>query len=246
MGGTQVQRNTRTGQLTRHPTAQTPTEKTLADLAISQRQAAIDAAQDRRAAASTAAESRKFELEQKRTAADEAKRKKRLEETQQLRDKQAAYSSIVNDAEFIKEQVGLAKELAGFLTTGVQGELMSKFGANDAADLRAVIETLKARNAFQALADLADQGVKLTPISNEEIRLAAASLGSLDANTSPKFLAGQLDNFLKRYERTLGKARVGLRRTIRDLEGRVAPEDMESAVKVADESVINFDDLPDK
>lgn len=116
-------------------------------------------------------------------------------------------------AEF--DQIKLDTEGDSF-ETGTGGNIARSlpFVANDAKGLEARLVGLKAQNAFAALQSLAAQGVKLTPISNAEIDLAAASVANLDPTQNQEIFLGQL-----------AKARGYYQDSLERLEGKQAVTD---------------------
>ncbi len=103
---------------------------------------------------------------------------------EETRAKGAMLAQLKNDAKSIARLGKDASDNGGFGETGTSGSLSRAILPAGTAgySLGADIETFKAKNAFAGLAALADQGIKLTPVSNEEIKLAAASIANLDPN----------------------------------------------------------------
>jgi len=94
-----------------------------------------------------------------------------------------------------------ATDNGGFMETGTSGSLARQWlpSGTAASDLEAKIKPIKASNAFAALADLGTQGIKLTPISNAEIELAAASIANLDPNQSQEEFLAAIDTAREKY-----------------------------------------------
>lgn len=94
-----------------------------------------------------------------------------------------------------------------YFETGTSGNIARSIPivANDAKGLSARLVGLKGQNAFAALQELAAQGVKLTPISNAEIELAASSVANLDPTQSEEVFLGQLTKARKFYQDALDK-----------------------------------------
>lgn len=230
------------GDMKRHPTAQTPQEKVLGDLAVSQRQAAIAAANDRREAARTAAEQREFELQKAREdrARSESERKQSL--VDELQDKRSAYESATFNSDKLAQNIEYAKELVNWKSTGIVGKTMRLFGANDASDLGAILEGFKGQNAFAALAELAERGIKLTPISNDEVKLAASTVAALDPNASVEHLKRSLNQMQDFHRRITRQSKVGLARTMKRLSKLVPPEELEAAQRTLDTGADGSDD----
>jgi len=93
----------------------------------------------------------------------------------------------------------------GFGETGTSGNIMRSIPvvSNAAKDFEGDLEPIKSSNAFAALAGLAEQGIKLTPISNMEIKLASDSVANLDPTKSQETFLGQLDLARGKYLTTL-------------------------------------------
>lgn len=108
----------------------------------------------------------------------------RVKAEEETRSKAAMLAQLKNDAKNIARLGRDANDNGGFGETGTSGSLSrAVLPAGTAGySLGADIETFKAKNAFAGLSALADQGIKLTPVSNEEIKLAAASIANLDPN----------------------------------------------------------------
>lgn len=98
-----------------------------------------------------------------------------------------------------------AKDAGGWGETGSTGAIMRSVPifSNAGKDLAAKLETIKASNAFTALTGLGQQGIKLTPISNQEIALAAASIANLDPNTSQEAFLAAIGQARQKYAATL-------------------------------------------
>lgn len=120
---------------------------------------------------------------EERRAADDA-RKAADEADKEKRQKAAMLSRFKDDARNIARLGKDANDNGGLGETGTSGSLSRAILPAGTAgySLDADIQTFKAKNAFAGLSELAAQGIKLTPISNEEIKLAAASVANLDPN----------------------------------------------------------------
>lgn len=121
------------------------------------------------------------QFEQGQAEKAEEKRSKAEEEA---RSKAAMLARLKSDAKNIARLGKDANDNSGFGETGTSGSLSRAILPAGTAgySLGADIETFKAKNAFAGLSELAAQGIKLTPVSNEEIELAAASIANLDPN----------------------------------------------------------------
>lgn len=98
-----------------------------------------------------------------------------------------------------------ATDNSGWGETGTTGNIMRGIPiiANAAKDFEGDLEPIKSSNAFAALAGLAEQGIKLTPISNMEIKLASDSVANLDPSKSQDTFLSQLDLARGKYLTTL-------------------------------------------
>lgn len=118
---------------------------------------------------------------------EEARQRKEAEEQQEkadteARSKAAMLARFKEDARNIARLGKDASDNGGLGETGMSGATLRGVPGTASYSLGAQLETFKAKNAFAGLSALADQGVKLTPVSNEEIKLAAASIANLDPN----------------------------------------------------------------
>lgn len=173
------------------------------------------------------------------------RRSKELEDAaakaeEETRSKAALLSRLKNDAKNIVRLGRDANDNAGWGETGTSGAFSRAVLPSGTAgyDLSADIETFKAKNAFAGLSALADQGIKLTPVSNEEIKLAAASIANLDPN------AGH-DTFMRAVDQTKQYYYDAIAR-LDPLEAyQVALENGESAEAIADIARRNNGPVPD-
>lgn len=94
-----------------------------------------------------------------------------------------------------------------YFETGTTGNIARAIPlvGNDAKGLEARLKGIKGQNAFAALQSLAAQGVKLTPISNAEIDLAASSVANLDPTQSEEVFLGQLQKAREFYKTSLDR-----------------------------------------
>lgn len=94
-----------------------------------------------------------------------------------------------------------------YFETGTTGNIARAIPlvGNDAKGLEARLKGIKGQNAFAALQSLAAQGVKLTPISNAEIDLAASSVANLDPTQSEEIFLGQLQKAREFYKTSLDR-----------------------------------------
>lgn len=125
---------------------------------------------------------------------------------------ESSKSSIARTVKILKDIKADATDFGGgFGETGTSGNLMRAVPifANAAKDLERKVQSVKGLNAFTALKDLASQGVKLTPISNVEIDLAASSVANIDPSmTQEEFLAA-LDQAIAFHENALNQLGTG-------------------------------------
>lgn len=105
----------------------------------------------------------------------------------------------------LKELEDDAKDNSGWGETGSTGALMrsAPIFNNAGKDLAGKLEPIKGSNAFTALAGLAEQGIKLTPISNAEIALAASSIANLNPDLSQEEFLAQIQTAREKYKATL-------------------------------------------
>ena len=149
-----------------------------------------------------------------RDAADFAARQE--ERGDKAREKQEAADKITNSKTnaagsvrvLLQQLDGLERDVtdnSGFGETGTSGALMRSVPilSNAGKDLAAKLVPIKASNAFTALAKLGEEGVKLTPISNVEIELAAASIANLDPNMSQEEFLAAINTAREKYRTTL-------------------------------------------
>lgn len=122
---------------------------------------------------------------------------------QENRARAASKDNLSNDLAKIDAIIADAQDNGGWFETGATGALAGAFPGSPAYSLRSDITTLKAKNAFAGLASLAEQGIKLTPVSNDEIKLAAASIANLDPNTDQATFINNLKATREYYARAL-------------------------------------------
>jgi hypothetical protein len=137
-------------------------------------------------------------------------------------DAQALKIGMSNSAEAVARTITILKALKtdatdnttspGLGETGSSGNFMRGIPmfSNAGKDLEAKVGTVKGVNAFSALKDLAAQGVKLTPISNAEIELAASSVANIDPTISQKEFLGQVDQAIAFHQGAYNKIMKGL------------------------------------
>jgi hypothetical protein len=133
-----------------------------------------------------------------------------------------AEAGLRNGADAIQRTLGILKGIRtdatdnasspGLGETGTSGQVMRgiPLWSNAAKDMSGKIVGVKGLNAFSALKDLASQNVKLTPISNAEIDLAAASVANLDPELSQEEFLGQVDQAIAFHQGAYDKIMLGL------------------------------------
>lgn len=164
----------------------------------------------------------------------------RVKAEEETRAKGAMLAQLKNDAKSIARLGKDASDNGGFGETGTSGALSrAVLPAGTAGySLGADIETFKAKNAFAGLSALADQGIKLTPVSNEEIKLAAASIANLDPNADH-------ETFMRAVQQTKDYYYDAIAR-LDPLEAyQVALENGESAEAIANIAQRNNGPVPD-
>jgi len=157
-----------------------------------------------------------FQYQQQRDAMTDAKEREKLEREQAMT-AQAMSSSAESVARTVKilESIradandslpGLMGE-RGWGETGFTGNVMRSIPwvSNAGKDLERKVATVKGLNAFTALKDLASQGVKLTPISNAEIELAASSVANIDPTLTQREFLAAVDQAIEFHKATLKK-----------------------------------------
>jgi hypothetical protein len=133
-----------------------------------------------------------------------------------------AEAGLRNGADAIQRALGLLKGIRADATdnasspglgeTGTSGNFMRgvPLWSNAAKDMSGKVVGVKGLNAFSALKDLASQDVKLTPISNAEIDLAAASVANLDPKLSQEEFLNQVDQALAFHQGAYNKIMMSL------------------------------------
>lgn len=119
--------------------------------------------------------------------------------------------TLRSNLETIDRIIKDAEDNGGWGETGNTGAIMRALPIKGTAgySLASELETLKANNAFTGLIGLAEQGVKLTPISNDEVKLAAASVANLDPNTDHETFLRTLRGLQDKYRQTLAGLEEG-------------------------------------
>lgn len=137
--------------------------------------------------------------------AKEAKEQQEKAE-QETRSKAAMRGQLAADLEKIDRLIADANDNGGFGETGTSGRFMRALPISGAGySLGAELETFRSKNAFAGLSALADQDIKLTPVSNEEIRLAAASIANLDPNADHETFMRALRETRQYYANALAR-----------------------------------------
>lgn len=134
-------------------------------------------------------------------------------EIEKARQEQAS----INDAKIhtigsLRKTIAELEQIRGdtrgdWFETGTTGNIARAIPlvGNDAKALSGRLVGIKGQNAFAALEDLEAKGIKLTPISNAEIELAAASIANLDPSLNEDAFLGQLDKASSFYRDLLAK-----------------------------------------
>ena len=213
VNGMPVQVSSKSNRAYDMPGVESSTDRRLADLAISQRQASIAAAQDRRTAAQTAAEQRKFELDQAKAKAEREKLKRKQDADKAKIAAKNAYQAAVEQEQVISEDIAKAIELATWKNTGMVGGVLKEFGGTEAAALASLLETISGNSALSEIVRLGEAGVKLTPITDADIRLLANTRGGLNVSLPADILVRNLGRHLKAYQRVIPKARESMGQT---------------------------------
>ncbi|KAB0571088.1 hypothetical protein [Brucella pituitosa] len=117
----------------------------------------------------------------------------------------ARNQNLATSTDIIVNAAKTARDIAksgGRWTTGVGGQVLSKIGESDAAELRRQVATLTANakiENLQAMRAASPTGGALGAVSDSENAMLASKTGALDPDASPDVFQRQLDD----YERTL-------------------------------------------
>lgn len=149
--------------------------------------------------ANEARDAQEFAWKQQEQADKQAEKQGKLDED--ARSKAVMLSQLKKDAKNIARLGRDANDNGGWGETGGTGAFSRDYGPKGTAgySLNADIQTFKAKNAFAGLAGLGAQGIKLTPISNEEIKLAAASIANLDPDADHETFMRAVDETKQYY-----------------------------------------------
>lgn len=141
--------------------------------------------------------------EQARFTSEQAERDQKASVTGGAKAKTA--ETLRNNLATIDRIIKDADDNGGWGETGASGAFMRALPVSGTAgySLESELATLKANNAFTGLIALADQGIKLTPISNEEVKLAASSIANLDPNADHETFMRTLRGLRDKYNQTL-------------------------------------------
>jgi hypothetical protein len=153
---------------------------------------------------------RSLDIQEQRFAIDAEKERLAIEK--ERKEQNEAGQAKLNTAASVRKTIAELKQIrqdteGDFFETGTSGNIARAIPlvSNDAKGLEARLEGIKGLNAFAALQELASQGVKLTPISNAEIDLAARSIANLDPSQNEEVFLGQLDKATSFYQDLLNK-----------------------------------------
>lgn len=138
-----------------------------------------------------------FEARQEERNDKQAEKQTTLDE--EARTKSVMLAQLKADAKNINRLGKDANDNGGWGETGMIGSTMRSLAGTAGYSLGADLDTFKAKNAFAGLAGLAAQGVKLTPVSNEEIKLAASSIANLDPNADHETFMRAVDQTKQYY-----------------------------------------------
>lgn len=120
---------------------------------------------------------------------------------EETRSKASMLVRLKEDAKSIARLGRDANDNGGFGETGTSGSLSrSILPAGTAGySLASELEKFKGKNAFTGLSELAAQGVKLTPVSEYEVKLAAASIANLDPDADHETFMRAVNDTKKYY-----------------------------------------------
>lgn len=107
------------------------------------------------------------------------------------------------------EMANEALDTSRWHNTGAMAFLRSGFGGQ--SKLESQLEMLKANNAFLGLAELASQGVKLTPLSNSDLVVAGNMVANLNATQGTDTLDANIRQVRSRYLNIYNQVIQGVR-----------------------------------
>lgn len=125
-------------------------------------------------------------------------------------------SAEVQKADSVLSQVESALANAGFWETGLTGAVRGLIPGNDAYDLRATIDSLKANLSFDQIAEMranSPTGGALGSVSDNELKLLGAAVANLDANQSQEQIRKSLKAIQTHYTRWRDAAQQALGQT---------------------------------
>jgi len=149
-------------------------------------------------------------LKQRDAATDAEKRKKeRREQAAASEALSSSATSIDRTIKILEDIRADASDAGGFFETGTTGTIARAVPLfnNAGKDLSRKLQAVQGLNAFSALKDLAVQGVKLTPISNAEIELAASSVANIDPDLSQEAFIAAVDQAISFHTNALNQIR---------------------------------------
>jgi hypothetical protein len=122
----------------------------------------------------------------------------------------------LENAQYIRTQVGRAINQSSFFNTGFPGAFGSRIPGSSTKKLESTLAPIKANLSFEALKQMraaSPTGGALGNVSNEELALLAASAGALDVSQGEEQLDRSLNDINKRYlsiqRRLMGTAPAG-------------------------------------
>lgn len=150
-----------------------------------------------------------YQISRDQAADAEKREKERREQAATAEALSSSATSVGRTIQILKDIKADAADAGGWFETGTSGALARAVPMvnNPGKDLARKLEAVKGLNAFSALKDLASQGVKLTPISNAEIQLAAASVANIDPDLSQDEFMAAVDQAIEFHTNALNQIR---------------------------------------
>jgi hypothetical protein len=127
------------------------------------------------------------------------------------------------------EMANDALDTAKWYNTGLMGRLRG-----EGSELNTQLEMLKANNAFLGLAELAAQGVRLTPISNADLQVAGNMVANLSPTQGTETLKANIRQVRDRYVNIYQQVLRGVQEQYPD--GNV-PQNVAAVVRMFEESL---------
>lgn len=117
---------------------------------------------------------------------------------------QLAYTKAKSRYDVVTTNLKKAWDQTDWTSAGFLGQFFRNIGGTGAADLKSVIDTVKANIGFdelQAMRQASPTGGALGQVAVQELNMLQAVLGNLDSIQSPAQLKDQLDAVFKQYNK---------------------------------------------